>query len=132
MSSTAVDKSGIRSPAGADRLSEARVCTPHVDIRETEAAVFVVADMPGVDEESVSVDIEGSELRIAGTFALTGPEGYVLRHHEYTPGNYERTFALGNQINRGGIKAVVANGILQLTLPKEKEVEARKIKVKAA
>lgn len=132
MSTTAVTKSGIRSPAEADRLSEAPVYTPRVDIRETEAAVLVVADMPGVDETSVSVDLEGSELRIAGTFVPTAPEGYSLRHHEYTVGNYERSFTLGNQIDRAGIKAVVTNGVLQLTLPKAKEAQARKIKVKAA
>lgn len=132
MSTAAVAKSDTRAPAKAGQPSGGPVYTPRVDIRETETDVLVVADMPGVDEKSVSVDVEGSELRIAGTFVLSAPEGYSLSHHEYTTGTFARAFSLGDQIDRAGIRAVVANGVLELTLPKAKVTQVRKIKVKAA
>ncbi|MBT3376647.1 MAG: Hsp20/alpha crystallin family protein [Lentisphaerae bacterium] len=131
MSNRAVTKSET-SPATVDRTDEGAVHIPRVDIRETESVVVVKADMPGVDEKSVTIDVEGRQLRLEGRFSPTAPEGYALRHHEYTTGSYERTFALGNQIDQGRIKATVANGVLEIILPKAKEAQARKIAVKAA
>jgi len=93
--------------------------------------VFLVADMPGVDETSVSIDLEGSELTIRGTFLPKAPDGYSLTYQEYGSGDFERSFTLGDTIDRDGIKAEVKDGILRLTLPKAKEAQPRRIAVKA-
>ena len=131
MAETAMTKSGPQAPAKAERAQETPVFTPRVDIRETEAEVVLVADMPGVDESSVSIDLEGSELAIRGTFVPKAPEGYSLTYQEYGSGDYERSFTLGDTIDRDGIKAVVKDGVLRLTLPKAKEVQPKRIPVQA-
>lgn len=131
MAETAVAKTESQTPATAERAQEAPVFTPRVDIRETETDVLLVADMPGVDETSVSIDLEGSELTIRGRFVPTAPDGYSLTYQEYGSGDYERSFTLGETIDRSGIRAVVRDGVLRLTLPKAKEAQPKRITVKA-
>jgi HSP20 family molecular chaperone IbpA len=124
-------KSESQAPAKAERAQQTPVFTPRVDIRETETEVVMVADMPGVDESSVSIDLEGSELAIRGTFVPKVPDGYSLTYREYGSGDYERSFTLGDTIDREGIKAVVKDGVLRLTLPKAKDTQPKRITVKA-
>jgi len=128
---TAVTKRESQTPARAERTDETPVYTPRVDIRETETEVLLIADMPGVDETSVSIDLEGSELAIRGKFVPKTPDGYSLSYQEYGSGDYERTFTLGDIIDRAEIKAVVKDGVLRLTLPKAKEAQPKRIAVQA-
>jgi len=102
MSDIAVTKHTSQTPAEVERAQETPLFTPRVDIRETETDVVLVADMPGVDESSVSIDLEGSELSIRGTFMPAAPEGYALSYQEYASGDYERSFTLGDTIDRDG------------------------------
>lgn len=107
------------------------VYTPRVDIVETEREFRLTADMPGCDEESMAVDLEGNTLVLRGTCTLQPPAGYALTYQEYRSGNYERTFTLGSSIEREGIQATVRDGVLSLTLPKAREAQPRRIAVKA-
>lgn len=131
MAATEMTKHGSRTATATERAHETPVFTPRVDIRETEAEIVLMADMPGVDETNVSIDIEGSELAIRGAFVPEGPDGYTLSHREYGNGDYERAFTLGDTIDRSGIKATVKDGVLRLVLPKSKEVQPKRIAVKA-
>ncbi|NLF93314.1 MAG: Hsp20/alpha crystallin family protein [Oligosphaeraceae bacterium] len=131
MAETALSKSESQAPVQTERAQQTPVFTPRVDIRETETALILVADMPGADESSVTIDLEGSELTIRGTFVPKAPDGYHLTYQEYASGDYERSFTLGDTIDRERIKAVVKNGILRLTLPKAKAAQPRRIAVQA-
>jgi HSP20 family protein len=131
MAETALTKQEGRFPAEPERADTTPTFMPRCDIRESENQVLLEADMPGVDETSVHIDLEGSELTIRGSYLPKAPKGYSPSYQEYEGGNYERTFTLGNSIDRSGIKAVVRNGVLQLRLPKAKEAQPRRITVKA-
>ena len=131
MAERAMTRRESQSPAEPERPRETPVFTPRVDIRETEAEVVLVADMPGVDETSVSIDLEGGELTIRGAFVPAAPDGHTLTYREYESGDYERSFTLGNTINRSGIAATVRDGVLRLTLPKAEEAQPRRITVQA-
>jgi HSP20 family protein len=131
MAWTALTRREAQTPAETPRASQTPVFVPRVDIRETETEVILVADMPGVDERNVSIDLEGSELAIRGTFVPKAPEGFTLTYQEYESGDYERSFTLGETIDRQGIQAVVKDGVLRLTLPKAKEAQPRRIAVRA-
>ena len=117
---------------GAERTRTRRVFIPKVDIYETGEAVILLADMPGVDEESVDITLEKNILTIKGYVNLEGEEGYGLAYNEYDVGDYERTFALSDEVDRNQIEAAMKDGILQLTLPKAEMARTRKIAVKAA
>jgi HSP20 family protein len=105
------------------------VVTPKVDIMETESIVYLVAEMPGVNEKNVDIDLQGNNLTIRGsTVNEGGPE--PTRSEFYPAKAYERQFTLGNSIDLANISANMKDGVLRLTLPKVKELAPRKIEVK--
>ncbi len=105
------------------------VYIPAVDIYESEDALVLVADMPGVGPEDVSIDIRDNQLTLRGTVAI---EEIKERVHiqEYGVGDYYREFSLGRTIDQARIEASMRNGVLTLTLPKADVVKPRKISVK--
>lgn len=105
---------------------------PTCDIVETPTEFRLTADLPGCDETSVNLELEGHVLTVRGTFQPTTPQGYSLTYQEYRSGNYERSFTLGDSIDRSSIQAGVKDGVLSLTLPKAKEAQPRRIPIKAA
>lgn len=117
---------------GAERTRTRRVFIPKVDIYETGEAVILLADMPGVNEESVDITLEKNILTIKGYVNYEGEEGYSLAYNEYNVGDYERTFALSDEVDRNQIEAAMKGGVLRLTLPKAEMARTRKITVKAA
>ena len=128
---TAVTKGESPAPAKTERADPTAVFVPRVDIRKTDVEVLLEADMPGVDENSVDIALAGHELTITGRFVPEPAQGYSLTYQEYTSGHYERDFTLGDTIDRTGIKAAVKDGVLRLTLPKAKEVQPKRIAIKA-
>jgi HSP20 family molecular chaperone IbpA len=126
----ALEKKTPAALSSADRPATRRVYTPRADVYETPEEIVVVAELPGVGEESLDITLEQRELTMRGTAAAAAPEGYRLIYSEYGEGNYERRFVLADSIDREGIAANLKNGVLQLRLPKTKEALARKIPVK--
>lgn len=107
------------------------VYVPAVDIYETEEALTLVADMPGVSTENVDIDIRDDQLTIRGTVTLEG-EGEAVLLREYGVGDYFRQFTLGRIIDQSKIEAAMKNGVLTLTLPKVDKAKPRKVEVKIA
>lgn len=106
----------------------ARRIVPPVDIYETDNDVILVADVPGVTKETLSLNIEQDELTIRGTFEKKDNGGDKLID-ECIYGEYHRTFTLGDLIDQGKIAAKLENGVLTLTLPKHERVKPRKIEI---
>ena len=117
--------------ADAERTRDRLAFVPRADIYETDGAIFVVADMPGVDESSLDITLENNVLTINGYVESVPPEGYSLSYAEYREGDYVRSFRLSDEIDRAGIEATLKDGVLSLSLPKIKEARRRKIAVKA-
>lgn len=116
---------------GVERTRTGRIYTPAVDIYETKDAVILVADMPGVDENSVDVSLEKNVLTIYGQVEPPSFPGYSLAYAEYGIGDYQRSFTISNAIAWEHIEGVVKNGVLSLTLPKAGPVQAKKIQIKS-
>ena len=79
---------------GAERARDRRVFVPRADIYDTEDTTVVVADMPGVDEDSVEIALEQGVIKINGYVDPVQPEGYTLAYSEYDAGDYQRSFRL--------------------------------------
>jgi len=109
-----------------------KIYLPRVDIFETSDAIVLIADMPGVDENSVTITLERNVLTLTGSPAIEHLKGYEIALAEYDVGDYQRSFSLSDEIDGEKIDAVVKNGVLRLTLPKAEPAKARKINVKAA
>jgi HSP20 family molecular chaperone IbpA len=116
---------------GAERTRDRLAFVPRADIYETEEAIIVVADMPGVDETTLDITLEDNVLSIDGYVEPMEPEGYSLAYAEYRVGDYQRAFTLSNQIDQDGIEAVIKDGVLRLYLPKITEARKRKIDIEA-
>ena len=116
--------------AETERTRDRPAFVPRADIYETEEAIFVVADMPGVDENSLDITLEKGVLTLNGTVEPETPEGFSLNYAEYRVGDYVRSFSLSDEIDQEAIEATLKDGVLRLTLPKITEVRTRKIAVK--
>jgi len=102
---------------------------PAVDIYESESALTVVADMPGVSADSLDIDLDNDQLTIRGTAATQESEGSVLLQ-EYSVGDYYRQFTLSDAIDRSKIEATMKDGVLKVVLPKAEAARPRKITVR--
>jgi len=112
---------------------ESRTLVPPVDIFETEDALVVIADLPGVDKGATDVRVEDDVLTIKATAKTCekGCTGEPVRR-EYELHDYFRQFQLGEQINQEKIRAELKYGVLTVHLPKVEQVKPRKIEVKVA
>jgi HSP20 family protein len=124
-------KREAETPEKGERTREKKVYTPAVDIIERKDDILVVADMPGVDEQSVDITLEKDVLTIYGKVETEVPEQFALHFSEYGIGDYQRAFTLTDKADREKIQASVKNGVLRIVLPKAEEVKTRKIAVKA-
>jgi HSP20 family protein len=132
--STALEQSvkqEVQTPHGIERTRTGKVYTPAVDIYETKDSVVLVADMPGVDENSLEVTLEKGTLTIYGHVEPHVPAGYSLAYAEYGIGDFQRSFAISNEIDWEHIEGTVKNGVLHLTLPKAGPAQTKKIAIKA-
>jgi HSP20 family protein len=108
----------------------ARVFLPHADIYETQDALTVILEMPGVEKDNVEVHVEEGVLNVAGRLDLSKYKGLQPLYTEYNIGHYSRSFRLSSKIDQGKIGAEMNDGVLSLTLPKVEEAKPRTIKVK--
>jgi HSP20 family molecular chaperone IbpA len=124
-------KKEAQAPERVERTRATRVFSPQVDILERKEDIVVTADMPGVDEKSVDINLEKNVLSIYGAVEEEAPAGYRPFYSEYGLGDYERIFTLSDEIDRDRIQATVKNGVLRVVLPKAEATKSRKITVKA-
>jgi HSP20 family molecular chaperone IbpA len=107
----------------------ARVFVPTTDIFETEQALTLVAEIPGVDKGKVDVSVEDGVLTIEGQLDFSKYEGLRPVYTEYNIGHYRRVFTLSNRIDQNSISAEMKDGVLTLVLPKAEEAKPRRISV---
>jgi len=107
------------------------VFIPPVDIFETEQDITVLADLPGVKSNDLTIDLRDNTLTISGDIEpyVTAAEQNVLI--EYEVGKYFRQFTLSNLIDQEKIDAKLNDGVLTLTLPKAEAAKPRKIEIKS-
>ena len=106
-----------------------RFYVPSTDIYETDQALTLVMEMPGVEKKDVTVGLENDVLRVEGRIDFSKYEGMEPVYSEYNVGHYARSFTLSNKIAQEGISAQLDDGVLTLTLPKVKEAQPRRISI---
>jgi HSP20 family protein len=106
-----------------------RMFLPATDIFESEHALTMSVEMPGVSKESIEVKVEGDILTIDGRINFSKYEGLQPLYTEYNVGNFSRTFQLSNEIEQAGIKAELKDGVMKLVLPKAERAKPRRIEV---
>ena len=123
------DKQEVTTPA--ERTIPGLVFTPEVDIFETEKAITLLADIPGVKPEKLNIDLRDNILTITGDVdRLEGADEEILVM-EYETGRYYRQFTLSEVIDQTKIDAKLNLGVLRLRLPKVAKATPRKIAITA-
>jgi len=106
---------------------------PAIDIFEEKNRFLLRADVPGVDPDDISVSMENGVLNVSGERrADVRPEDTSAQRIERGAGRFFRHFTLPETTDAEGITAKCSNGILEVSIPKMPEVQARRITVEAA
>jgi HSP20 family molecular chaperone IbpA len=107
-----------------------RSFVPNTDIFETEDALIVVMELPGVDREHTEITVEDDVLSVLGRIDFSRYEKLQPVYTEYNIGYYRRTFSLApNSIDEHKISADMKDGVLTLRLPKAERVKPRRIQL---
>lgn len=106
-----------------------RTYVPQVDIYETRDGLWLWADMPGVDENSLNVHLDDGVLTIEGQVGLKDYDDVTPLYTEYNIGNYVRRFTLSNDVDSDRIVARMQNGVLSLEIPKAERAKPRRIAI---
>jgi HSP20 family protein len=107
----------------------ARIFMSNADIYETEDALNVVLEMPGVEKDNVEIRVEDDVLSVQGHLDLSKYKGLQPLYTEYNVGHYARSFQLSSRVDQSKISAEMKDGVLTLKLPKAEEAKPRTIKV---
>ena len=106
---------------------------PSMDVTETDKEIEITAELPGLEEKDVQINVADNLLTIRGEKQAEREEkdkNYRLVERSY--GSFERTLELPKGVNADAIKANIAKGVLTVTVPKPVPAQAKKIEVKAA
>ncbi len=110
----------------------AQVWTPAIDIHEGPEGLILEADLPGVAESSLRIDLEHNILNLQAKIIRPVPDGARLLHEESTASAYFRSFILTDDIQKDAIRAELKNGVLKLTLPRGERAVSRRIEVSSS
>jgi HSP20 family molecular chaperone IbpA len=123
------EKQEVTAPA--EQTIPGLVFTPEVDIFETDQAITLLADIPGVKPEKLNIDLRDNILTITGDVDRLQAADEELLVMEYETGRYYRQFTLSEVIDQTKIDAKLNLGVLRLRLPKVAKAAPRKIAITA-
>ena len=104
---------------------------PSFDVWKSDDRIVLRGDLPGVKPEDLDVRFENGSLHVLGTvFPREPAEGMVRR--EYSVGNFERHFSVGDNIDAEAIRASLRDGVVEIDLPFVPHTQPRKIEVQSA
>ena len=126
-STTNIEVSQGRGKTLATR-EENRYMVPPVDIYETDKALAVIVDLPGVSKDSVDIRVDQDILTIKGKVNYEPPKDLIRR--EFGLLDFFRQFQLSDEVDQEKISAESQNGVLKITLPKAEKAKPKQIKVK--
>ena len=106
-----------------EKLARRATVLPAVDIFENKDELLILADLPGVSKEDLSINFDKGQLMLEGR-----PRQFGLEEEAF---DYRRTFVVSQGIDADKISAHLQNGVLRLTLPKPAALKPRQIEVKA-
>ena len=117
--------------SSAEQTEPGLVFTPEVDILESETGITLLADMPGVTADSITIDLNEGVLTITGDVKPWENSDETDVMVEFEIGKYYRQFTMSELIDQDRIEAKLEHGVLRLTLPKAEKAKPRKITVSA-
>ena len=107
---------------------------PSVDVSETDDAIEVKTDLPGIKSEDIDIEIRNDYLTVSGetTEVRKTKEGNGRKYHriERHTGSFSRSVRLPCHVQEDSVKAELKDGVLAITLPKAEQEKTKKIAIK--
>jgi len=122
---------GLSTPTYFDELDNVPSMSLKMDVSEDDKSYTVHADMPGIKKEDIHVSVSGNQVTISAETKSKKEEkqGKNIIHSERYEGKIYRSFTLDCDVDETKTEARFADGVLELTLPKQSESSYRQIKV---
>lgn len=120
------DESSSRGPANGSAW------LPAVNVSESKDGLVLTAELPGMSQDDVSVEIENNVLTISGEKVEERTEGEEERRYhvwERSYGSFRRSFTLPRTVKGDEVTARFDNGVLTVNLPKVAEAKGRKVEI---
>jgi len=118
--------------SGVGTSTNSGAWTPPVNVEESKEELVLTAELPGIAEDDISIELENNVLTISGEKLETREEGSEERRYhlwERRYGAFQRSFTLPRTVKADEIRATYDHGILEVHLPKVAEAKGRKIQV---
>jgi len=123
---------GSRSAHGPSELTAARTWAPAVDIFEDRQEIIVRAELPGMKQEDIDIELTGDTLTLKGERRFDEThrkDNYVRVERAY--GHFHRSFTISVPVLADAVKATYKDGLLEVHLPKSEETKPKKVIVTA-
>jgi HSP20 family protein len=118
------------STAGPGNGGLPRRWIPAMDLVETESEFVLKADLPGLSENDVKIELEDNVLSISGERKAEHQDrqdGYFRLERGY--GSFRRSLALPEGIDAAAVQASFAHGVLEVRIPKPEARKPRKVAI---
>ena len=112
-----------------EKTVPARYYVPATDIYETDDALTVVMEVPGVERKDIDINLERDVIRVEAHIDPSKYDGLDPLYTEYNVGHFARSFTLSSKIDQQQIGAQLEDGVLTLTLRKAKDAMPRRIEI---
>jgi HSP20 family protein len=103
---------------------------PSVDVHESDTAYVIEADLPGMEKKDISVDVDGSVLKLKGERSSekeVKEDSFYRRERSF--GTFQRAFSLPDHVDPESIRADFKDGVLKIEVPKPEKLKPRQITV---
>jgi len=127
------DDFGKGFPSFGDFGGKSAAMLPTMDVAETDKEIEVTAELPGLEEKDVQINVVENVLTIRGEKKAEKEQkdkNYRLVERSY--GSFERSLELPDGVNLDAIKATIDKGVLKVTVPKPTPAQVKKVEVKSA
>lgn len=105
---------------------------PSVQFEDTGDAFRLSAELPGISEKDIDIDVTAKALTIKAARKTEVPEGYTAHRRERQGYSFTRSYELPSQVDPEKVQASLKQGVLTLTLPKVAEVQPKRVTVSAS
>ncbi len=119
-------------PKPSRASGETQAMLPPVNVTEDSVGIMLIADMPGVPKDKLSLQVEADTLTIEGEVSIETPLGMDATHVDVSLPRYRRVFTLSKELDADKVTAEFNQGVLKLRIPKAEHAQPRKVEIKVS
>lgn len=104
--------------------------TPRTNLYDRGENFLIVAEVPGMTKDDISIRIQGNYLELSGQRKDDAPEGYKSHRVERPAASFTRSFTIPSDVDADKVEASLKDGLLTLALPKAEAAKPKQISIK--